>query len=166
LAGVLFGLIPLAGLLLVFVVYYDLGFVRAFLTIIVMGIMLHLLGGILVDILGDLDDSTAGIWAAVMVGGIVGAFVLRKKGIIGGTPEQQFEKFDKKRRGEQMPTARAKIKTSKKSAKAATAKPKAEPIAEPTPAPAAAKPAKPEPASEVPPQPEHSSLDDGPTFLT
>lgn len=160
-AGMLFAMIPLVGLMFVFVIYYDLGFIRAVVTIIVMGIMLHVLGTILVDTLGQLDDSTAGIWGGVFVAGIIGAYVLRKKGIVGGTPEQQYERLDNKQREQRMPKAKATIRA--KAAKQAKATPS--PEREVAAAPEARPPAADEPAAEVPPQPEPSSLDDRPTFL-
>ena len=164
-AGMLLGFLPLAGLLMVLVAYYDLGFVRSFLTVIVMGIVLNGVGSVLwSDDSVITDDTTAIIWGAVFAAGLIATYVLRKRGIIASTPEQRYERLESKRRNQAMPTARAKRLPESKPAAHAPMLAAPAPDVAAAPAPAPAPPTSPARAVEPPPAP--TSFEDGPKFLT
>ncbi len=76
--GLLFAVLPLMGLLFLLVFYYQLGYLHAFLVIVLQGVILYIAGELLRGVIGDFGEETAVAWMIVVGFLLFLAFYVRR----------------------------------------------------------------------------------------
>jgi len=64
--GLLFGVLPLMGLLFLLVFHYQMGYAHSFLVILLQGVILYVAVEILVGVVGEFGEQTAVAWLLVV----------------------------------------------------------------------------------------------------
>jgi len=64
--GLLFSVLPLMGLLFLLVFYYQLGYLHAFLVIVLQAVILYIAGELLRGVIGEFGEETAVAWLLVV----------------------------------------------------------------------------------------------------
>jgi len=81
--GFFFVAFPLMALLFVMVFYYDLGYARGIIAIILMCVLMYVGARVVASLLSQFGTSTAGMWGLVAFVGVVSGVIFWKRGSFG-----------------------------------------------------------------------------------